>query len=81
MLTSEESYQSKLGEEAAKVARENEKAERKKKLEARKDAAAKKKDSKEKSKNKKRKVVEVDATNNVKKHRTSAVRGTRKEAN
>jgi len=50
-------------------------------LEARKDAAAKQKDSKEKSKNKKRKVVEVDATNNVKKHRTSAVRGTRKEAN
>ena len=81
MLTSEEAYQSKLGEEVAKVARENEKAQRKKKLDARKEAAAKKKDSKEKSQNKKQKSLEVGATKNVKKHRMSVVRRTRKEAN
>jgi len=51
VLTSEEAYQSKLGEAAAKIARETEKAERKRKSEARKEALARKKE--EESRNKK----------------------------
>lgn len=62
VLTSEEAYRSKLGEEAAKITRENEKAERKKKLEARKEAMSKKKESQEANKKKKRKSVEVEVT-------------------
>jgi len=74
VMTSEEAYQSKLGEAAGKIARETEKAERKKKSEARKEALARKKE--EESRNKKAVMNKVTRVKHQRK-----VQQKRKEAN
>ena len=73
VLTSDEAYQSKLGEEAAKIAREEEKAERKKRSEARKATLAKMKELQQESKEKKRKSAKKEVTKV--KHHKSHTRG------